>query len=104
MMKQDTLINIGILGNGYLDDTGVWVEDFQAIVSVFCFIEPYSQERAVRKYGVDVEVNRRIFIDHVDPGIKVGMYINDGTFQIKAIPWDLKHMEIIALEKESEVS
>jgi deoxycytidine triphosphate deaminase len=100
-MRQDTLINIGTLDGGHLDDNGVWVQDFQTVVSTYCFIEPYSQERAIRKYGIDVEVNKRIFIDHVDPNIKVGMYIDDGTFQIKAIPWDLKHMEIIALKKES---
>lgn len=101
MVKQNTKINIGIFGDGQLDDMGVWLEGFQEIISVDCFVEPYSRERAIRKYGIDVEVNRRIFIDHVDPNIKVGMYINDGTFQIKAIPWDLKHMEIIAFKKES---
>jgi hypothetical protein len=100
-MKQDTLIAIGTLDGGNLDENGVWVEGFKPVISTYCSIQPYSQELAVRKYGIDVMVNKRIFIDHVDPAIKVGMYINDGTCQIKAIPWDYKHMEIIAYKKES---
>ena len=108
-MKQDTLISIYTKGsNGHLDENGVWIQDDSIIVSSYAFIEPYSRQLAVFKYGIDVEANKRIFIDHVINGIKVGMTVKfknefgiDEECEIKAIPWYKKHMEIIGYSKES---
>lgn len=105
-MRQDTFINIYQFDSstGHYDDNGVWVQDKKLIVSTMCFIEPYSKQRAINKYGIDVENNRRIFIDHEEPLIKVGMIAikaNDTQYEIKAIPWDYKHLELLALSKES---
>lgn len=104
-MKQDTLINVSSSDSstGHLDDNGVWVADSTPATSTYCFIEPYSKQRAIYKYGIDVETNRRVFIDHIEPLIKVGMNISDGinTYEITAIPWDIRHMEILVLLKES---
>lgn len=103
-MKQDTLISVlsEDSSSGHLDENGVWVADSTAIASTYCFIEPYSKQRAIYKYGIDVETNRRVFIDHEEPLIKVGMNISDGTniYEITAIPWDIRHMEILVLLKE----
>lgn len=104
-MKQDTLITVVSKdsSSGHLDDNGVWVQDSNVVTSTYCFIEPYSKQKAIYKYGIDVETNRRVFIDHVEPLIKVGMIIkaNNIEYEIKAIPWDMRHMEILALSKES---
>ena len=103
-MKQDTLVNIYVQGTtGHADDNGVWVADESLVTSTYCFIEPYSQEKAKYKYGVDVECNRRVFIDHEEPLLKVGMIMRTNTkeYEIKAIPWDYRHMELLVLMKDS---
>lgn len=104
-MKQNIFIQVlnSDSSTGHLDDNGVWVADKNVITSTYCFIEPYSQDRAITKYGIDVNINRRVFIDHVESSIKVGMTIKAGNkqYEIKAIPWDYKHMEILALARES---
>lgn len=108
-MKHNAKINICDKDNGRLDENGVWVQDDSIIIqSCGAFIEPYSQQRAIYKYGIDVEVNRRIFIDHVFNGIKVGMKVkfknefgNDEECEIRAIPWYKRHMELIGYSKES---
>lgn len=103
-MKQDTLINIYVKGTtGHADEYGIWVPDETIVTSTYCLIEPYSQEKAKYKYGVDVETNRRVFIDHEEPLIKVGMIMRTDTkeYEIKAIPWDYRHIELLVLAKDS---
>lgn len=104
-MKQDTLITVlsSDSTTGHLDDNGVWVQDSKIVTSTYCFIEPYSKQRAIYKYGIDVETDRRVFIDHLDSSIKVGMVLqaNGISYEIKAIPYDYRHMEMLALTKES---
>lgn len=109
-MLADKLISICSkdTNSGHLDDMGVWVEDLNVIKTIWVDIQPYSQERLLRQYGIDVEVNKRIFIDHEDSDIKVGRYIQYTnkqniveTYEIKAIPWDDGYMDVMALEKVS---
>lgn len=104
-MKQDTLIQVlsQDTSTGHLDDNGVWVADSNVVTSTYCLIEPYSQQKAIYKYGISVEIDRRVFIDHFEPLVKVGMVLKtaDKQYEVKAIPWDLRHMEILALSKES---
>lgn len=109
-MLTDKLISICSkdVNGGHLDDMGVWVEDLNVIKTIWADIQPYSKERLLRQYGIDVEVNKRIFVDCEDPEIKVGRFIQYAnkqniveTYEIKAIPWDDGYMDIMALEKVS---
>lgn len=104
-MKQNSSVQVYTLDDstGYYDSNGVWIQGRKPVTFTMCFIEPYSQEKAKYKYGIDVETNRRVFIDHIDTLIKIGMVmtIDNKDYEIKAIPWDLRHMEILVLGKDS---
>lgn len=104
-MKQDTQSQIfsSDSSTGHYDDNGVRVSDETLITATNCLIVPYSRQQAIYKYGIDVEINKLIFIDHELPTINVGMIIKakGKQYEIKSIPWDVRHMEILALSKES---
>ncbi|MDF2804126.1 MAG: hypothetical protein K0S61_4029 [Anaerocolumna sp.] len=112
-MLADKTISICIKDkdSGHLDDMGVWVEDFVTLKTIQADIQPYSQKLLLQKYGIDIEVNKRIFIDYEDSEIKVGrfiQYINKQslveTYEIKAIPWDDGYMDVMVLGKVSASS
>jgi hypothetical protein len=76
-----------------------WVKDIDVD------IQPYSKALAMKNYGYDIEVNKRVYIDWFDSSINVGtvlkytdQYGKEINLSIKAIPWDDGYMEIIGLE------
>lgn len=77
----------------------VWAKD------VDCDMQSYSKELLIKQYGLNIEVNKRFFMDY-DPIIKIGTIFyyrnlqNDiETYEVKAIPWDDEPtMEVICLK------
>ena len=67
--------------------------------------QPYSKALLLKTYGYDIEVNVRIFIPNFDSDIKIGTilkytnkYGKSINAEVKAIPWDKNHMEVVCLE------
>lgn len=65
-------------------------------------IQPYSTALLLKQYGYNIEVNKRIFIDHFDSDIKVGTvlkytdkYGTDVSLTVRVIPWDDGYMEVM---------
>ncbi|WP_297428894.1 hypothetical protein [Clostridium sp.] len=105
-MKQDTLIQIFYYDDstGQLDDNGVYIQNEVLLTTSTALILPYSRKLAIDKYGIDVDVNKLIIIDHEISNINIGMLIKDNKgnqYEIKDIPWDLRRLEILAHTKVS---
>lgn len=67
-------------------------------------IQPYNTALLLKNYGYNIEVNKRVFIDHFDRDIKIGTilkytdkYGNTLNLEIKTIPWDDGYMEVMCL-------
>ena len=76
-----------------------WIKD------VDCDMQSYSKELLIKQYGINIEVNKRFFMDY-NPNIKLGTILyytnlqsNVETYEVKAIPWDDEPtMEVICLK------
>ena len=67
-------------------------------------LQPYSKALLLKNYGYDIEVNKRIYIDHFDSDIKIGTILKytdkynvNISLEVKAIPWDDTWMEVFGL-------
>jgi len=77
----------------------IWIKD------VDCDMQSYSKELLIKQYGLNIEVNKRFFIDY-DQNIKIGTifsYLNSQNevekYEVKAIPWDSEPtMEVVCLK------
>ena len=79
-----------------------WVRSSLDSSEVYVDIQPYSTKLLLNQYGYDIQVNKRIFIDHFEPKIKIGTllkYENKSgeteTYEVKLIPYDDPYMEVI---------
>lgn len=104
-MRQDDVVTIYTKTVGHKDAHGSWVPGSnEPLKDINCDVQPYSKELLLKQYGYDIEVNKRIFIDGFEPNIKIGTtlkYINNQgnteTYEVKGIPWDKGHMEVVCL-------
>ena len=67
-------------------------------------IQPYSKALLIKNYGYDIEVNKKIYVDHFDSDLRIGTILKytdkynvNISMEIKAIPWDDQYMEIMCL-------
>jgi len=85
---------------------GVVIPGILAYVkTIDCDLQPYSTALLLKNYGYNIEVTKRIFIDHFDADVKVGTvfkykdgYGQDSNLLVKAIPWMDEYMDISLLE------
>ncbi|AZV58832.1 hypothetical protein [Clostridium sp. AWRP] len=104
-MKCDFTVGIYVKTEGHQDSHGSWVPGGEnKVKDIDCDIQPYSQELLLKKYGYDIKVNKRIFIDDFEPSIKIGTilkYLNKQNqteaYEVKSIPWDDGYMEVMCL-------
>lgn len=91
---------LGAKVNGiFIPGVLTWVKDID------CDVQPYSTALLLKTYGYNIEVNKRIFIDHFDSDIKIGTvfkykdkYGIDISLEVKVIPWDDGYMEVMCFE------
>ena len=84
---------------------GIYIPGTLAKVKdIDCDIQPYSKALLLKNYGYDIEVNKRIYIDHFDSDIKIGAILKytdkynvNISLEVKAIPWDDGYMEVFGL-------
>lgn len=100
-MLMTAQVGVYIKENGHKDSHGSWVEDENFVKNIDCDIQPYSTQLLLNQYGYNIEVNRRIFIDHYDSDIQIGTilkYVNPQgnieNYEVKVIPWDDGYMEV----------
>lgn len=89
---------------GDKDQHGGWVEESTWVKDIYLDIQPYSTVLLLKNYGYNIEVNKRIYVDHFDSAIMIGTilkytdkYGNDISLEVKAIPWDDGYMEVMCL-------
>ncbi len=102
-MLMTTQVGIYIKGNGEKDSHGSWVENEVFVKNIYVDIQPYSTQLLLNQYGYNIEVNKRVFIDHYDSDIKIGTVLKyenlEGvteSYEVKVIPWDDGYMEVMA--------
>ena len=95
MLKKDKVIlkNTSI---GETDEYGGYVPGIETSKEIMADVQPYSRELMLKKYGYDIEVSKLMFCN-VDLEIKEGSIIifNSKDYEVKKIPWDAGHMEVI---------
>lgn len=104
-MLENFTVGLYVKTEGHNTGTG-WVPGTdERVKDIDCDIQPYSQELLLKNYGYNIEVNKRIFIEGFEPDIKIGSilkYLNKQgvteVYEVKSIPWDDGHMEVMALE------
>lgn len=96
---------VGVYNNVPIPDSyGGSLDNFTWLKDMCLDIQPYSSALLLKNYGYNIEVNKRIYVDHFDSNIKIGTILKykdkygvDTSLEVKAIPWDDGYMEVMGL-------